>query len=164
MLIMFMLIMFMLIIFVLIVLFFGICKTNKVRSTPWICWHFIETDWSKTGKDNEYALNFWVRWSLEIWKKVFLQQWASIQKSDQHVCYEFIDYWSCCNWFFVGVYFIFRMLATMALASCFILLDAQTIQMCTSKVFSFFLISWCSNNPDVNKTDFKRGSNDVQNL
>ena len=29
-----------------------------------------------------------------------------------------------------GVYFIFRMLATMALASCFILLDAQTIQMC----------------------------------
>merc|ERR1719167_113503 len=30
-----------------------------------------------------------------------------------------------------GVYFIFRMLATMALASCFILLDAQTIQMCT---------------------------------
>ena len=32
-----------------------------------------------------------------------------------------------------GVYFIFRMLATMALASCFILLDAQTIQMCTSE-------------------------------
>jgi len=30
-----------------------------------------------------------------------------------------------------GVYFIFRMLATMSLASCFILLDAQTIQMCT---------------------------------
>merc|ERR1719341_2747495 len=29
-----------------------------------------------------------------------------------------------------GVYFIFRMMATMALASCFILLDAQTIQMC----------------------------------
>jgi len=29
-----------------------------------------------------------------------------------------------------GVYFIFRMLATMALASCFILLDAQTIRMC----------------------------------
>jgi len=29
-----------------------------------------------------------------------------------------------------GIYFIFRMLATMALASCFILLDAQTIQMC----------------------------------
>merc|ERR1719340_457956 len=30
-----------------------------------------------------------------------------------------------------GVYFIFRMMATMALASCFILLDAQTIQMCS---------------------------------
>jgi len=29
-----------------------------------------------------------------------------------------------------GVYFIFRMMATMSLASCFILLDAQTIQMC----------------------------------
>lgn len=29
-----------------------------------------------------------------------------------------------------GIYFIFRMMATMALASCFILLDAQTIQMC----------------------------------
>ena len=29
-----------------------------------------------------------------------------------------------------GVYFIFRMMATMALASCFVLLDAQTIQMC----------------------------------
>merc|ERR1719186_904500 len=30
-----------------------------------------------------------------------------------------------------AIYFIFRMLATMSLASCFILLDAQTIQMCT---------------------------------
>merc|ERR1712106_1211348 len=30
-----------------------------------------------------------------------------------------------------GVYFIFRMMATMCLASCFILLDAQTIQMCS---------------------------------
>ena len=30
-----------------------------------------------------------------------------------------------------GVYFIFRMMATMSLASCFILLDAQTIQMCS---------------------------------
>eukprot|EP00092_Neocalanus_flemingeri_P035258 GFUD01038362.1.p1 GENE.GFUD01038362.1~~GFUD01038362.1.p1 ORF type:complete len:656 (-),score=158.45 GFUD01038362.1:44-2011(-) len=29
-----------------------------------------------------------------------------------------------------GVYFIFRMMATMCLACCFILLDAQTIQMC----------------------------------
>jgi len=29
-----------------------------------------------------------------------------------------------------GIYFIFRMIATMALASCFILLDAQTIRMC----------------------------------
>jgi MFS family permease len=29
-----------------------------------------------------------------------------------------------------GVYFIFRMMATMSLASCFILLDAQTIQLC----------------------------------
>ena len=39
----------------------------------------------------------------------------------------------CCHFMFAGVYFIFRMLATMALASCFILLDAQTIQMCTSE-------------------------------
>ena len=38
-----------------------------------------------------------------------------------------------CHIKFPGVYFIFRMLATMALASCFILLDAQTIQMCTSE-------------------------------
>ena len=39
----------------------------------------------------------------------------------------------CCQILPPGVYFIFRMLATMALASCFILLDAQTIQMCTSE-------------------------------
>ena len=34
------------------------------------------------------------------------------------------------------------MLATMALASCFILLDAQTIQMCTSKFFSLLNFSF----------------------
>ena len=48
-----------------------------------------------------------------------------ISRSYCHIC--------CCHILLPGVYFIFRMLATMALASCFILLDAQTIQMCTSE-------------------------------